>query len=205
MPGRFFLTHDMTDVAPVLDVEADNVLAQRPRHNISPGQEIVTFTADGFSLMRWGIIPVGRVNARGRPVMETLINARSETLFEKSAYQGVGRAVVPATGWYEWTGERRRKKPWRLSAKDGAPLFFAAVTDVWAGPGDLRVPQVAILTCAPSQDVAPIHHRMGVLLEPSNVRVWLAAETEQAQSMFKPWPNGRLSIKEAKNVDWNGP
>ena len=57
--------------------------------------------------MRWGMIPVGRVNARGRPVMETIVNARSETLFEKTAFQGVARCLVPADGWYEWTGAVR--------------------------------------------------------------------------------------------------
>ena len=52
-----------------------------PRYNIQPGQEVVTLTPSGFQKKRWGIIPVGRVNARGRPVMETIINARSETVF----------------------------------------------------------------------------------------------------------------------------
>ena len=50
------------------------------------------FRDGALTRMRWGMIPVGRVNARGRPVMETIVNARSETVFEKSAFQGVGRA-----------------------------------------------------------------------------------------------------------------
>ena len=116
MPGRLFLISD-----PCLP----NVAAPPPRRNIKPGEMVWTLTADGPREMRWGMIPVGRVNARGRPVMETIINARSETVFDKSAFAGVQRAVVPADGWYEWTGEKRRKTPWQITRKDNALLWFA--------------------------------------------------------------------------------
>ena len=111
--------------------------------------------------MRWGIIPVGRVNARGRPVMETIINARAETVFDKTAFDGVCRAVVIVDGWYEWTGEKRRKTAWRIFGD--TPLIFAAITDVWKAPGGKEVKQVATVTCDPNKDIAEIHHRMGVL------------------------------------------
>ena len=113
MPGRLFLDTPGEELASVLGLDAAGIAGQEPRQNIAPGQQIITWTDAGLGLMRWGIIPVGRVNARGRPVMETLINARSETVFAKSAFTGVGRAVVPVSGWYEWTGEKRRKTAWR--------------------------------------------------------------------------------------------
>ena len=94
MPGRFFLTRPLSEIAQALNVP-DEVAAQKPRRNIQPGQEVIVLTPDGLKPMRWGMIPVGRVNARGRPVMETIINARSETVFDKTAFEGVGRAVVP--------------------------------------------------------------------------------------------------------------
>ena len=60
---------------------------------------------------------MGRTNARGRPVMETIVNARSETLFAKSAYRRTSRrCLMPVSGWYEWTGERRRKTRWAIRA-----------------------------------------------------------------------------------------
>ncbi|MEM8536487.1 MAG: SOS response-associated peptidase [Pseudomonadota bacterium] len=161
MPGRYFLTEDVAG------------LDEPPRYNVSPGQEVITQTADGFQRMRWGMIPVGRVNARGRPVMETIVNARSETVFDKSAFADVQRAVVPANGWYEWTGEARRKQPWRITRKDGALLWFAAIYDIWAAPGGLQVHQVATVTCPPSADVRDIHHRMGVILTDDQRQAWL--------------------------------
>ncbi|MEM7521476.1 MAG: SOS response-associated peptidase [Pseudomonadota bacterium] len=205
MPGRLFLDLDGPALAAELS-EADTAIAEeRARRNIAPGQQIVTWTAKGLTLMRWGIVPVGRVNARGRPVMETLINARSETVFDKSAYEGVGRAVVPVTGWYEWTGERRRKTPWRIRGRDGALLFFAAITDVWHAPGGLALSQVAAVTCSPNEDVAPIHHRMGVLLRHQDVPLWLTGSAQEVTPLMAPWPKGLLHIEEAKDVDWDGP
>ncbi len=202
MPGRFFLTRSMAEIAGFLNVE-NNLGPQPPRRNIQPGQEVVVLARDGLTTMRWGMIPVGRVNARGRPVMETIINARSETVFDKSAFEGVGRAVIPVDGWYEWTGEKRRKTAWRIAAKDGSPLLFAAITDTWEAPGGLRVDQIAAVTCEPNADVKPIHHRMGVLLEEQDVQRWLHGAEEEAQSLARPWPEGRLTIEEADDVDWS--
>ena len=84
MPGRLFLNTPMSEIAAFVGEDAGPMASEPPRRNIQPGQEVVCLTSDGFTRMRWGIIPVGRVNARGRPVMETIINARSETVFDKS-------------------------------------------------------------------------------------------------------------------------
>ena len=205
MPGRFFLTTPLAQVAEGLGVPANELADEPPRRNIQPGQEIVVLTQSGLSRMRWGMIPVGRVNARGRPVMETIINARSETVFDKSAFDGVGRAVIPVDGWYEWTGEKRRKTAWRLSAKDESPLYFAAITDVWTAPGGLEVPQVAAVTCEPNADVEPIHHRMGVILAPEDVEVWLSGDEAAARTLMRPLAEGLLQISEADDVDWSAP
>lgn len=174
-----------------------------PRQNISPGEEVLVATPDGIERMRWGIIPVGRKNARGRPVMETIINARSETVFDKSAFDGVRRGVVPVDGWYEWTGEARKKTAWRIQHFQGCLLFFAAIYDVWTAPNGLELPQVATVTCEPSEDVRHIHHRMGVLLEASDVDVWMNGPEDAAAELMRPFPNGMLSVSRAEGVDWS--
>lgn len=194
----------MLDVSSALGVSAGAVGSEPARRNIAPGQDIVVY--DGaLRHMRWGIVPVGRVNARGRPVMEQIINARSETVFDKSAFEGVARAVIPVNGWYEWTGEKRRKTAWRIAPKKGGLLYFAAITDLWTAPGGMEVPQVAAVTCAPNTDVAVIHHRMGVLLERDMLDVWMGDDLEAAKALMVPWPEGRLTIDEVTDVDWDGP
>ncbi len=190
MPGRFFLTREVAGIT------------DPPRRNIAPGQEVITLTTDGAQHMRWGLIPVGRVNARGRPVMETIVNARSETVFDKSAFADVKRAVVPVDGWYEWTGEKRRKQPWRISRKDQEMLYFAAIYDVWGGPGGVQIAQVATITCAPSADVRDIHHRMGVILDFDQIDQWFDCDEAVAKAMLQPYPDGRLTVEKADDVDW---
>lgn len=190
MPGRFFL------------VESVGGIDDPPRRNVAPGQEVITLTEEGARHMRWGLIPVGRVNARGRPVMETIVNARSETVFDKSAFEDVKRAIVPANGWYEWTGEKRRKQPWRITRKDGGLLYFAAIYDVWNGPGGVQVYQVATVTCEPSADVRDIHHRMGVILRQSDLDQWLQGDEDEAKLLLQPFPDGMLKVEKADDVDW---
>lgn len=201
MPGRFFLRRPdklgaTFGIAPPTAEE---------RANIAPGQEVLVWTGADLRSMRWGIVPVGRVNARGRPVMETIINARSETVFDKSAFDGVGRGVIPVEGWYEWTGEKRRKTAWAISSSSQDVLFFAAITDVWKAPGGLEVPQVAAVTCEPNADVRPIHHRMGVLLKEDDIPVWLGADQSAAAALMQPWPDGDLRIEKAGDINWDGP
>ncbi len=202
MPGRLFLETSITEVGRWVDRDVTDVSDELSRRNIAPGQEVVCLTSEGFKRMRWGIIPVGRVNARGRPVMETIVNARSETAFDKSAFDGVGRAVVIVDGWYEWTGEKRKKTAWRIRGNE--PLVFAAITDVWTAPGGREVHQVATVTCEPNADIESIHHRMGVLLEKEAIDLWLNGTPEEVAPLMVPWPEGRLSIEEASDVDWDG-
>jgi len=204
MPGRFFLTSPTTEIATHLGADAGG-LNEPPRSNISPGQDIIVgLPKRVLSKMRWGIIPVGRVNARGRPVMETVINARSETVFAKSAFDGVRRCLVPVDGWYEWTGEKRHKTAWRIARVTGEPIVFAGIYDVWHGPGGTRLPQVATLTCAPSADVRDIHHRMGVILAPEDFGTWLTGSQDQASLLMQPLTDGSLVVEEARKVDWGG-
>jgi len=203
MPGRLFLTLSPASIAAWFG-SADAPPADPPRRNIAPGQSVLCLTAAGWGRARWGIIPVGRVNARGRPVMETIVNARSETVFDKSAYAGVGRAVIPAEGWYEWTGTTGRKTAHAIRPRGGGLLAFAAIHDVWTGPGGVQVPQVAPVTCAPSGDVVAIHDRMGVLLRPQDVPLWLTAPPDQARALLQTWPDGMLAVTPATGIDWDG-
>ena len=205
MPGRIFLETPLDAVARWMKADAGE-LSQPARRNISPGEEIVVCTPERvLKMMRWGLIPVGRVNARGRPVLETIINARAETVFDKSAFEGVGRAIVPCDGWYEWTGKTRRKTAWRIRPVSSGLMAFAAITDRWEAPGGRVVDQVAAVTCEPNADVRDIHHRMGVILQPDQFDIWLSGSHQEAANLMLPASDGSLLVEEASDVDWAGP
>ncbi|MFQ6547488.1 SOS response-associated peptidase [Aestuariibius sp. 2305UL40-4] len=204
MPGRFFLTSGHAEICTFLCLSEQGA-ADPPRLNIAPGEELCCRVEDRLERMRWGLIPQGRTNARGRPVMEVIVNARSETLFAKSAFQGVRRCIVPVNGWYEWTGETRRKTAWSIKPKDGGLLAFAAIYDVWHGPGGVEVPQFATVTCEPNADVKDIHHRMGVILAPDDFDTWLFEKEEAVQELMRPWPDGALLVEKAVDLGPDGP
>jgi putative SOS response-associated peptidase YedK len=205
MPGRFFLETQLDTVAKWMKSDPGE-LSERARRNVSPGEDIVVCTPERIlKMMRWGLIPVGRVNARGRPVMETIINARAESVFDKSAFDGVGRAIVPCDGWYEWTGQARRKTAWRIRPKTGGLMAFAAITDVWEAPGGLELDQVATVTCEPNADVRDIHHRMGVILGPDQFDTWLHGWPDDAAKLMMSADDGSLIIEKAGDVDWTAP
>ena len=205
MPGRFFLTSSLSEIAAFLNADVPD-MAITPRYNVAPGQAILVYAPDrGLCDMRWGIIPVGRVNARGRPVMETIINARSETVFEKSAYAGVRRCLVPANGWYEWTGKAGRKTAWRIRPAAAKLMAFAAIFDTWNAPDGTALAQVATITCPPSADVEKIHHRMGVIIQPSDFEQWLHGDPAETGELMVPTPTGYLCAETAEDIDWQGP
>lgn len=202
MPGRLFLTRSIAPISEFLGAVPGIMIV--PRQNIRPGQNILVCDHKRrLSEMRWGMLPVGRVNARGRPVMETIVNVRSETVFEKSAFLGMARCLVPADGWYEWTGRRRKKTAWRISRADGQLMALAAVCDFWTAPDGSRLAQVATLTCVPSDDVRDIHDRMPVILRPEQLATWLAGSQDQAAALMQPLEAGALYIVAAEGVDWS--
>ncbi|MFK7752378.1 MAG: SOS response-associated peptidase [Sedimentitalea sp.] len=205
MPGRVFLSDPIVAVAHQLGAHIDDVPPQKPRFNIAPGQEVLALERNGLRMMRWGLIPVGRVNARGRPVMGTIINARSETVFDKTAFADVSRAVMPVNGWYEWTGDGPRKTAWRITPKQGGLLYFAGISDVWNAPDGRRLEQLATVTCPPSADLRDIHDRMAVILSLENVPVWLNGTEAEASALMQPWPDDQLLIEKATDVNWRAP
>ncbi len=198
MPGRYFLTTPLADVAADFGAALEAV-DPGPRRDVAPGGMVAAVIGGPRRMvdMRWGMIPMGRINARKRPVMETIINARSETLFKKTAFEGVNRAILPVNGWYEWTGKTRRKIRWAITAPTSPILAFAAVWDVWKSPSGTEIASLATVTVDPSADVAPIHHRMAAILEPEDWAVWLGEAEGDPRACLRTYPDKRLRVTEA--------
>ncbi len=200
MPGRFFLTATVAELAGQFDADPEGLADSGPRPEAAPGERVLAVIADGrrrLVAMRWGLIPMGRTNARGRPVLETIVNARSETLFAKSAFDGLRRCLVPVSGWFEWTGERRRKARWAIRDPDARILAIAAVWDLWKAPGGAEVASLATVTCAPSAEVAAVHDRMPAILPPADWPLWLGEAEGDPAPLLRPLPDGSLRVDPA--------
>lgn len=133
--------------------------------------------------MRFGFPPPpGR---KGGPV----INFRSEGR-EIGNGPRQGRALVPCSGFYEFTGDRYPKTRWRLAAADGSPLLLAAVWRAGSDGGDAGE-AFSLLTAEPGPDVAPYHTRGVLPLPPEVWADWLFARRPTAE-ILRPPPAGTL-------------
>ncbi|AHF90801.1 hypothetical protein OPIT5_11880 [Opitutaceae bacterium TAV5] len=194
------------------------------RYNIAPGTALLALRAtgdaprSGFDLRlsaffpRWGLIP-GWAKAPGNPPPA---NARAETLAGKPAFRDAFRSrrcVVPASGFYEWERCGRDRLPWLFRRRDEAPVFFAALHETWRAPDGAVHQTCALVTTAANAVMAPVHHRMPVMLDGDDaLRRWLdprIAEPVQLAPLLVPWPDEltaalRVSTR-VNSVRFDGP
>lgn len=174
-----------------------------PRYNIAPTQPVLIARNDlkgvpELRLVRWGLIPswVRDPAALRAP----LINARAETAAEKPAFRGAlrhRRCLIPATGFYEWSGKRSARQPHLIRLKDQDLFALAGLWEDWLGADGSEIETVTILTTAANADMAPIHDRMPVIFTPENFERWLDCRSGTAEhilDLMKPFAAGLLTI-----------
>ena len=132
--------------------------------------------------MRFGFPAPPGADGKKRP---PVINFRSEG---RSLTNGArqGRALVPCSGFYEFTGDKYPKARWKLSAADGAPLLLAAL---WRASDAGEA--FSLLTAEPGPDVAPYHTRGVIPLPPAVWADWLFDRRPSAELLVSP-PAGTL-------------
>jgi putative SOS response-associated peptidase YedK len=133
--------------------------------------------------MRWGLWPVWVKDPR---TFTLLINARAESIKEKPAFKNAirrRRCLIPADGYYEWHVSDGSKRPYFIHRRDGRPIGFAAVSETWIGPSGEEVDTVAIVTAAANADLAVLHHRVPVTIDPEDFEFWLDCRTDEADSV----------------------
>jgi putative SOS response-associated peptidase YedK len=148
-----------------------------PRYNIAPTQPIaVVRSFDGkrqFTLMRWGLWPSW---VKDPKKFSLIINARGEGIADKPAFKNAikrRRCLIPADGFYEWKLGAPPKQPYFIRARSGAPMALAGLWETWTGPNGEEVDTAAIVTTAANDTIAPLHHRMPVIIQPYDFDMWL--------------------------------
>jgi putative SOS response-associated peptidase YedK len=143
-------------------------------------------------MARWGLVPWWSKEMPKIPH----INARAETVHEKALFReafGKRRALIPATGFFEWQKRADGKQPYRFRRKDFEPFAFAGLWE-FCRLGDEDILSAAIIVGEPNPLAAAIHDRMPVILEPEDYDRWLDADTpiEELRSLLKPYPAERM-------------
>jgi putative SOS response-associated peptidase YedK len=158
-----------------------------PRYNIAPSEDIPVITRAAeqtqertLFMMQWGLVPDWTHTCPVRP----LINVRSESFSGKPHFRNLflsHRCLVPATGFFEWRTEGKRRQPWYITRKDRSLFAFAGLhTD---RPGEPRT--CAILTTPPNGLVAPLHDRMPAILAQEQENGWLTDPMEDQQQVLR--------------------
>ena len=107
-----------------------------------------------------------------------LTNARAETIAEMPSFRSAWkrrRCLIAADGFYEWQRDGATGIPYRVSYEDERPFAFAGLWERWNGP-DGPVRSCTVVTTAANAVLAPIHHRMPVVIDPPNFARWLGLE-----------------------------
>jgi putative SOS response-associated peptidase YedK len=113
----------------------------RPRYNIAPttAVDVIRLGENGqreLVPMRWGLIP-GWWKKTAKEVPATF-NARAESVVDKPMFRNAfkqRRCIIPASGFFEWTGAKAERQPHLFTAADGSPvLAFAGLWDRWRDP-----------------------------------------------------------------------
>jgi putative SOS response-associated peptidase YedK len=145
-----------------------------PRYNIPPGTKpAVIHRLDGgkwiIDRLFWGYKPPWYKRGPAS-------NARLDTVLKGSPFWKplLGRRIiVPADGWYEWTGDKGAKLPWFIQPKDGRPVLMAAITAWEPSKEALAETGFAIITDDSAGGMVDIHDRRPMCLTVDDARAWL--------------------------------
>lgn len=175
------------------------MIGARSKFNVAPASEmpvIVRKENNEVALMRWGLVPHWTKDLKTAPQP---INARAGSLAEKPMFSPLltsGRCLVPASGFYEWKKEGRRKIPFYFHLP-GEPLFaFAGLYDTWQAPDGNALLTYTIITCQPNPLLAEVHDRMPVILTRENEERWLSHDSLPAQDLARilaPYPASAMA------------
>jgi putative SOS response-associated peptidase YedK len=202
MCGRFTLTYNNLDqLVSILGVPTEELTAvgYQSRFNIAPLQEHFVLREDEgerhLLQARWGLVNSW---AKDNSNASRMINARAETLAERPAFRSAfkrHRCIIPADGFYEWTGEKKARRPLRFHKPDGSPLLLAGLYEFWQRSPEFWEPTFTIITTSANDFMSSVHDRMPVIIPDEALDDWLASEQDDPialRALLQPAPDDLL-------------
>lgn len=184
----------------------------QPRYNITPTQQVGVITKgdDGgnhYSEKRWWLVP-GWWSKTLKEVPATF-NARDDSVAEKPMFRNAFKkrpCLIPASGFFEWTGPKTDRQPWYISAANERPLTFAGLHETWTDRVTNEVIEsCTIITTDANAFMSKIHNRMPVILDPADWAEWLQ---EPSKRFLRPAPEETLQAwpvsKEVNKNSYHG-
>lgn len=194
MCGRYVSSMPPADLAAYLHVDEVKADDLPQSWNVAPTDPVYAAaeSKDGvrqLGTFKWGLVPSWSKDPKGGARM---INARSETLLDKPAFRKAfeaRRCLIPADGFYEWLRrDDRPKQPVFVRRRDGAPMVFAGLWEVWRDPEEPESPWLrtcTVITTEANALVAPVHDRMPVILQPDAFDAWTDRDNKDAAALHR--------------------
>lgn len=163
-----------------------------------------------ITLMQWGLIPY--FSKDGKLAYST-INARAEGVEKNASFREPfrkRRCLVPASGYFEWTGPKTDRQPHYFTRADGHPMAIAGLWDRWRSKESQETKETfSIVTTQASRFAAQFHDRMPVILEPEWWDLWMKGDPDVAAALMVPAQEQvlveRPVSKAVNSVKNNGP
>ena len=209
MPGRLSMFDDEAfkqDITKKFGVFRDTIDVLNKQYNIAPTSSIAIYTITKiYTYAHFGLIPSW---ASERSSMQ--INARSETVFEKSSFKEAykqRRCLIPLNGYFEWKKDAvsKKSKPYFITSASGDYFVFAGIYESWYD----NTLKETILTCAllttePNEKIATLHDRMPVILESHQSELWLDHRSSRTElnRLFVPILSDKITyIRVSESVN----
>jgi putative SOS response-associated peptidase YedK len=194
MCGRFQLSIKGKDISERFNTEVFDEI-HKPSFNCSPTQMLPVITdlnPHKISLLHWGLVPSWTKDLR---IGNKNFNCRAETINEKPSFREAfrrQRCLIPANGFYEWkTGTV--KQAYRFHLKNEALFALAGIWDSWQKPDGSFLHSFCIITTEANPLMAPIHHRMPVILPREIETRWVySTDSKQLLEFLKPYPSDEM-------------
>ena len=198
MCGRHFLDETPDSIYEYFDLMYPKEIV--PRYNISPQSDVLTIFKgdDGYELaeMHWGITPPW---AKPETFKRPLINARSETIWEKPSFRYLiknKRCVIPVSGFFEWKRNGSTKRPFVIRVDSDPFMLLGGIYQI-SKEGEL---QHCIVTTQSNSRMSKIHNRQPVILDLDETKTWIDSEDqEEIDSLMQACPNSWLEIYPVSN------
>ena len=193
MCGRLVVSNTTSELVSVFDAAGGDFHAWQPSWNIKPTETVpvVIYSGAGgdeavrrLEPARWSLTPSWSKELKTK---FPTFNARAEGITDKATWRGpikTHRALVPATGYFEWQTDptMKKKTPFYIHHPDDELLAFAGLYSWWKDHSKadddptLWILTTTILTSSAVDELLHIHDRNPVPLPKDWWDHWLNPE-----------------------------
>lgn len=178
--------------------------------------KLAAFTHDNQALnlnrFEWGLIPSWtKSKAQAEEIWNKTINARGETIFEKSSFKEAahtGRCIIPVDGYFEHFHKHGKTFPYLIRREDEKPMFIGGITSKWLNPENgIERKTMSFVTTKATPFLSKIHNnpkmkesRMLLLLDDENTNQWLEGNETEVKELIRPNTTQKLKAHTVRRI-----